>query len=282
MVQETSSTFQLDRTTMLSLGDQLAERFQNASPFPHVIADDILPAALLDDVLSEYPEPEDVQWQSFDLPTEMKLALADTDRMGPVTRNLLAELNGQAFVGFLERLTGISGLIPDPHYEGGGLHQIRRNGYLKIHADFNRHTGLQLDRRINVLVYLNHDWPEGFGGHLELWNKNMTRCEVRTLPIFNRMVIFTTTDFAYHGHPDPLTCPPNRARRSLALYYYTNGRPASELSYTHTTLFRTRPDESISGSRRWQNAAVRWVPPALYDFARSTLNKARERRRGDS
>jgi hypothetical protein len=277
-MQETSSTFQLDRTTMLSLGDQLAARFQNASPFPYVIADDILPATLLDDVLSEYPEPEDVEWQSFDLPTEMKLALADTDRMGPVTRHLLAELNGQVFVDFLERLTGIPGLIPDPHYEGGGLHQIRRGGFLKIHADFNRHSRLPLDRRINVLVYLNHDWPEAFGGHLELWNKTMTRCEVRTLPIFNRMVIFTTSDFAYHGHPDPLTCPPNRARRSIALYYYTNGRPSSELSRSHTTLFRARPHESISRSRYWQNVAVRWMPPALYDAARTMLNKARGRR----
>jgi 2OG-Fe(II) oxygenase superfamily len=281
-MQETSSIFQLDRTTMLSLGDQLAARFQHASPFPHVIADDILPATLLDDVLSEYPEPEDVPWQSFDSPNEMKLALADTDRMGPVTRHLLAEFNGQVFIDFLERLTGINGLIPDPHYEGGGLHQIRRNGFLKVHADFNRHSRLPLDRRINALLYLNHDWPEEFGGHLELWNKSMTRCEVRTLPLFNRMVIFTTTDFAYHGHPDPLTCPPNRARRSIALYYYTNGRPASEVSYTHTTLFRARRNESISRSRHWQDAAARWVPPALYDSARGILNKARERRRCDS
>jgi hypothetical protein len=281
-MQETSSTFQLDRTTMLSLGDQLAARFQHAWPFPHVIVDDILPAILLDDVLSEYPEPEDAPWQSFDSPNEMKLALANTDRMGPVTRHLLAELNGQIFVDFLERLTGITRLIPDPHYEGGGLHQIRRGGFLKVHADFNRHSRLPLDRRINVLLYLNHDWPEGFGGHLELWNKAMTRCEVRTLPLFNRMVIFTTTDFAYHGHPDPLTCPHNRARRSIALYYYTNGRPASEVSYAHTTLFRARHNESIRRSRHWQDTAARWVPPALYDSARGMVKKARERRRCDS
>jgi 2OG-Fe(II) oxygenase superfamily len=281
-MQDTSSTFQLDRTSMLALGDQLAASFQEASPFPHVIVDDVFPGTLLDDVLSEYPEPEDVEWQSFDLPTELKLALADTDRMGPVTRNLLAEFNGQVFVDFLEQLTGIGGLIPDPHYEGGGLHQIRRDGFLKVHADFNRHNRLPLDRRINVLLYLNHDWPEEYGGHLELWNRTMTGCEQRVLPTFNRMVVFATTDFAYHGHPDPLACPPNRARRSMALYYYTNGRPASEVSYTHTTLFRARPDESIARSRRWQDTAARWVPPAVYDAARATLNRARERRGPDS
>jgi hypothetical protein len=276
-MQETNSTFQLDRTSMLSLGDHLAVSFQQASPFPHVVVDDVFPAMLLDDVLSEYPEPEDVEWQSFNLPTELKLALADTDGMGPVTRHLLAEFNGQVFVDFLERLTGITGLIPDPHYEGGGLHQIRRDGFLKVHADFNRHNRLPLDRRINVLLYLNHDWPEAFGGHLELWNRTMTRCEQRILPVFNRMVVFATTDFAYHGHPDPLTCPSNRARRSMALYYYTNGRPASEVSYTHTTLFRARPSESMARSKRWQDTAARWVPPVFYDAARGVLNRVRER-----
>jgi hypothetical protein len=278
-MQDTSTTFQLDRATMLPLAEQLAESFQTAQPFPHIVADGIFPDDLLDAVLSEYPEPEDVPWESFASPSELKLALADTEKMGPATRHLLAELNGQVFVDFLERLTGIVGLIADPHYEGGGLHQIRRDGFLKVHADFNRHGRLPLDRRLNVLLYLNHDWPEDYGGHLELWDKSMTNCAARVLPVFNRMVVFATTDFAYHGHPDPLTCPPDRARRSMAWYYYTNGRPATEVSYTHTTLFRARPDESIARSRRWQDVAARWTPPALFDAARRVQDRVRERRR---
>jgi len=278
-MQETSTTFQLDRATLLPLAEQLAESFQTAEPFPHIVADGIFPADLLDAVLSEYPEPEDVPWESFDSPAELKLALADTEKMGPATRHLLAELNGQVFVDFLERLTGITGLIADPHYEGGGLHQIRRDGFLKVHADFNRHGRLPLDRRLNVLLYLNHDWPEEYGGHLELWDKSMTKCAARVLPVFNRMVVFATTDFAYHGHPDPLTCPPNRARRSMAWYYYTNGRPASEVSYTHSTGFRARPDESIASTRRWQDVAARWTPPALFDAARRVQDRVRARRR---
>jgi Rps23 Pro-64 3,4-dihydroxylase Tpa1-like proline 4-hydroxylase len=281
-MQNTSTTFQLDRATLLPLADQLAESFQNARPFPHIVTDGVFPEELLDAVLAEYPEPEDVPWQSFASPSELKLALADTENMGPATRHLLAELNGQVFVDFLERLTGITSLIPDPHYEGGGLHQIRRDGFLKVHADFNRHGRLPLDRRLNVLLYLNRDWPEDFGGHLELWDKTMTNCAARVLPTFNRMVVFATTDFAYHGHPDPLTCPQNRARRSMALYYYTNGRPASEVSYTHTTLFRARPDEQFARSRQWQDIAARWAPPAVYDAARRMQDRIRQRRRPDS
>jgi hypothetical protein len=95
-------------------------------------------------------------------------------------------------------------------------------------------------------------------------------------------VVFATTDFAYHGHPDPLTCPTDRARRSMALYYYTNGRPASEVSYTHTTMFRSRPNESIPRERAWRDVAARWVPPALYDAARNARHRLRERRRPDA
>lgn len=281
-MQNTTATFQLDRATLLPLAEQLAESFQHARPFPHIVVDGIFPEELLDAILAEYPEPEDGPWESFDSAAELKLALADTENMGPATRHLLAELNGQVFVDFLERLTGIAGLIPDPHYDGGGLHQIRRDGFLKVHADFNRHTRLPLDRRLNVLLYLNHDWPEEFGGHLELWDKSMTQCAERVLPAFNRMVVFATTDFAYHGHPDPLTCPQNRARRSMALYYYTNGRPASEVSYTHTTVFRARPDETIARSRQWQDVAARWAPPAVYDAARRAYDRVRERGRNDS
>ena len=112
---------------------------------------------------------------------------------------LLEFVKGCVFLEFLESLTGIDGLIPDPYYEGGGLHPIVPGGFLKVHADFNWHKDLKLDRRLNVIVYLNRNWKEEYGGHLELWNREMTRCERRVLPIFNRCVIFSTTDFSYHG-----------------------------------------------------------------------------------
>jgi len=172
--------------------------------------------------------------------------------MGNATMLLLHQLNSSTFLNFLESLTGIQGIIPDPHFNGGGLHQIERGGYLKIHVDFNRHKRLKLDRRLNLLLYLNRDWQEEYGGHLELWDRDMNRCHQRILPIFNRCVIFNTNDFSYHGHPDPITCPEGMTRKSLALYYYSNGRPADELQDSggkeaHSTIFRARTaDEDIS------------------------------------
>lgn len=152
---------------------------------------------------------------------------------------MLYRLNSPAVLRFLEVLTGISGLIPDPYFGGSGLHRIERGGFLIIHADFNWHPLLRLDRRLNMLVYLNRDWQESYGGNLELWDRSLLRCEASISPIFNRTVIFSTTDSSFHGHPHPLNCPPERSRQSLSLYYYSNGRPESERSDPHDTLFRT-------------------------------------------
>lgn len=258
------ATFSFDRTALAPFAERMKQAFATAKPFSYAVVDGLFPPEVLEAVLAEFPEPEQAPWQSFDQATEIKLALADTTKMGPATRNFLAECNAQVFVDFLEQVTGITGLIPDPHYAGGGLHQIRRGGYLKVHADFNRHSRLQLDRRLNVLIYLNQDWDESYGGSLELWNKDMSKAEQTILPIFNRLVVFATTSTAYHGHPEPLTCPPERARRSLALYYYTNGRPDDEVHVAHSTLFRPRPGEKVRVSKR--DALRRWVPPPILDW----------------
>jgi len=260
-------TFRLNRETVLAQAEQLKREWASADPFPHIVVDNWFPTEVLDAVIAEYPRPEDdIEWQRFNAPTEVKLALADTAQMGPCTKHLLNELNGQVCIEFLEAVTGIDGLIPDPHLWGGGLHQIRRGGYLKVHADFNHHKRLKLDRRLNALIYLNKNWPESYKGHLELWDKTMSNCRKRVLPSYNRMVVFATTDFSYHGHPDALECPPNRARRSLALYYYSNGRPAEEIAPDHTTLFQQRPGEMFKVRRTMRDVLHRWVPPAISDL----------------
>ncbi len=112
-----------------------------------------------------------------------------------------------------------------------------RGGFLKVHADFNWHPKLKLDRRLNVLIYLNRDWKDEYGGALELWDRSMTGPEKSVLPVFNRTVVFSTTDFSYHGHPHPLACPEATTRKSVSLYYYSNGRPDEEKSAPHDTIF---------------------------------------------
>jgi len=231
---------------------------------------------VLDEVLAEFPKPADADWFAFDSPVERKLATKDDTAMGDATRHVLAELNSAAFLDFLERLTGIDGLVPDPHFLGGGLHQIERGGHLKVHADFNRHPRTGLERRLNVLVYLNRGWQDEHGGAFELWSQDMARCEERVLPIFNRCVVFSTTSTSFHGHPEPLNCPPGETRKSMALYYYSRDRPPEGSRAAHNTLFKSRPGEALPAPdplaerlrRRAEQAAVALTPPILLDAVR--------------
>jgi len=243
---------------------KLREGYAQADPFPHAVIDNLFPESVLDAVLSEFPRPDGLDWERFDNPNEKKLALKTELQLGSASRHFLWQLNSQVFISFLETLTGIGGLVPDPHLLGGGLHQIVRGGMLKVHADFNHHKKLNLERRTNLLVYLNRDWKEEYGGHLELWNREMTRCVKRVLPVFNRCVVFSTTDFSYHGHPVPLTCPEGWSRKSIAMYYYTNGRPAEQVSQEHSTLFQPRPGETIPPPPHTFKSVVKsLVPPIL-------------------
>lgn len=270
-------SFFIEPSYLESLLETGADRYQKAHPYPHIVMDDFLPVDVLENVLAEFPPPGAIRWNRYANDREMKLEASSELNMGPHTRLLLRELNSSVFLNFLEALTGIEGLIPDPHYVGGGMHQIQRGGFLKVHTDFNRHTRLKLDRRLNLLIYLNKDWEESYGGHFEMWDREMKKCEARVLPIFNRCVVFSTTDFSYHGHPDPLTCPEGWTRKSIAMYYYTNGRPEHEVTNEHSTVFRARPGEAFEADKEtkssWKEIAKKFVPPIALEARRKLMGK---------
>jgi len=257
-----------------ALAEKSAEQYRTAKPFPHITFDDFLPEAAVEAALRDYPQPKEVAWTKFNNAQEKKLAFDAVERLPASDRDVLYFLNSRPMLQFLEVLTGIKGIIPDPYFEGGGLHQIVPGGKLGVHADFNKHPRLDLDRRINVLIYLNKDWKEEYGGHFELWNREMTQAEVKILPVFNRCAIFSTTSWSYHGHPTPLTCPPDRTRKSIATYYYTNGRPEEEVTEAHSTLFMARPGEEVTEPAKqakgeaWTPRRVAWAltPPILHEM----------------
>ena len=139
---------------------------------------------------------------------------------------IIHEASSPLFLAWLMAVTGERALLPDPYLGGGGIHQIAAGGFLKVHADFNWSEQLQLYRRLNLLLYLNPDWQPQWGGALELWNADMSACAETILPDNNTMVIFTTDDRSFHGHPHSLACPGKVLRDSIALYYYSPIRPA--------------------------------------------------------
>jgi len=232
-------------------GEELSKKYLSADPFQHIVIDNFFYKDILDSIIDNFPKSSNDFNNNFNKKSEKKLSLNQTDKFSDTTNNFINFLNSSLFIKFLQKLTSIKEtLIPDPYLLGGGLHELRNGGYLNIHSDFNRHPKMKLDRRLNLLIYLNKDWKNSFGGQLELWNKDMTKCCQSIIPEFNRMVVFSTNSFSYHGNPNKIDCPSNLTRKSLALYYYSNGRPEHELDLgDHTTIFRKRPgseDEDTS------------------------------------
>lgn len=255
-------------TELSLLAEYHAASYQQAEPFPHIVLDNFFDSNYLKGLAQNFPNLlSDSHLEQFSSQKEVKSASHLEQGIPEKHLELIRFMNAQPFLSFIQQLTGIKEtLISDPYLVGGGLHQIRAGGMLKVHADFNKHRLLGLDRRINVLVYLNEDWHESYGGHLELWDRKMKACQQRILPIFNRLVVFSTTDFSYHGHPDPLTCPEHRTRNSIALYYYSNGRPKSEIDVANvsaTTKFVARPESTAD-----RKAFVRLDRGNLIDMAK--------------
>jgi len=211
---------------------ELGPTYRAAKPFPHIVLDGVFDEAILDGVLAEWPARDAVPWITHDDDLERgKHTNGDIGRFGPSAQRVLTEISRPFFLEFLTELTGITALIPDPYFAAAGLFETTEGGYLDIHADFSINARTGLDRRCNVLIYLNHDWTDANGGQLEFWRARPFRRETSIVPTFNRMVIFDTRPSAYHGHPNPVVAPPTGSRRAISAYYFTRGRPFREQFY---------------------------------------------------
>lgn len=223
------------------IDERYAIQYQANNP-NYIVLDDFIShekVARIEEAFNEI-KPND-KWYAYDTPFEKKLATDKIEIMPWVIRDMLFELNSQEFVQYLETLTGIDGLIPDPWLRGGGIHIIPQGGFLDIHSDRSYHPKLGLYRRVNVLIYLNRSYMPNYGGRFELWDKDMKECITKIDPIFNRCVIFNTDAESMHGHPDPWKS--NRPRMSLATYYFTKDIPENFKANLESTDFRKRPSD---------------------------------------
>lgn len=244
-------------------GCELADQYSSAEPFPHAVIDNFISPNLLEECLEFFPEENDPESITFNRDQERFKTGFNPDYLPVKLRSFFYSLNSRPFIKFLENISGIKGLIADPYYVGGGFHRINQGGHLSVHADFNHHAGLDLERRINVLIYLNKDWSEEYGGQIELWNEDMSKCVVSATPEFNRCVIFNTTSESYHGNPNPINHPEGTPRRSIALYYYT--ATWDGLKRNHSTQFRARnqSDDKIDWNIKIDEFSNDIFPPFL-------------------
>ena len=224
------------------------EAFSSAEPFPHVVIDGFLDASAGRAIAAEYPTFENAKALGFSFNAvneRKKIQITDKTRFPPAVRQLNDFLASDAFLADLSALTGIPNLIADEALSGGGMHMTGPHGRLDVHVDFNRGEH-DLYRRLNLLLYLNPEWDEGWGGQIELWDRAVKDCRVSLPPVLGRCLIFETSQASFHGVA-PLKCPPDRVRRSFATYYYTKEPPAHGDTAMHSTIFRARPDEKLRG-----------------------------------
>ena len=264
-----------DAISLRERGRELNKSYVGATPFPHIVIDDFLSAEVLDLCLANFPSSPDPESVSFERAQERYKTSFNPDYLAGPARSLFYSLNSQPFVQFLENLTGIEGLIPDPYFLGGGFHQTTNGGHLSVHTDFNLHKPLQLERRLNVLIYLNRGWDLSYGGALELWDRDVKQCVRRIAPEFGRCVVFSTTDTSFHGHPEPVRHPEGKPRRSIALYYYTATWDDAKRSVT--TQFQARP--GTADAFDWRVRGREWVTDLLPPILLRAVRRVARRRR---
>jgi Rps23 Pro-64 3,4-dihydroxylase Tpa1-like proline 4-hydroxylase len=261
---------EMDPQQARTLGESMAGEYCFADPFPHIVLDDFLPQALAERMLEHFPAeplPGDMVFEKGYVGLHKRQVFPG--ECDEAVRNTFAFFNSRPMLEFLEGLTAIQGLIPDPYFTGGGFHELRRGGKLGIHADFRINEQLHLTRRLNVLIYLNKDWRSEYGGELELWARDMSGPKRFVPPLFNRCVVFNTDADSFHGHPEPLNTPEERTRRSIALYYYTASKRVYEEVPAHSTMYVARDADTARvkiealGSRT-QNYLKDWLPPVAF------------------
>jgi len=207
----------IDTGCFVALADRHSAAYTAAKPFPHTCIDDFLFPSAAQAIADSIPEPgKDRKWDFyFAKGFEEKWAISDYLSLPAPAREFVNEFNSGPFIRFLEKLTGIAHLLPDPHLHGGGIHLVKRGGVLQVHSDFNWSEQLAAHRRVNVFVYFNPGWQQDWKGSLELWDAQGQACMASYLPLFNRLVVFTART-PFTGTPRrssvPRACGASRSR----------------------------------------------------------------------
>lgn len=265
-------TLEADTKQAEEAGKRFASQYQSAEPYHHISIDNFLPLEVAERVREEAlavgaKAPENTS------PQEHLKTSYNPDKLPFYTRAVFGALNSPAFLRFLEEMTGIENLIPDPYFKGAGIHRTNNGGYLGVHADFNVHKEMNLERRLNILIYLNPNWADDYGGAFEIWTKDMETRVAAFPPIMNRMCCFSTSSDSYHGNPEPVNHPSGDPRLSIALYYYTPTWDGTKAA--HSTLFRPRPGTSdkTAGREHRRKFARDVLPPILYRRLQGPLHR---------
>ena len=234
--------------------DQLKRSYVNSKPFSHIKISNFLNNDYAEEIFKKYPNDFE-NWHKYYNPLEVKYANDSINSFDKPIKDLFYFLSSKEIVNIFSEITNIKDLTFDPYLHGAGLHSHPRNGRLNMHLDYEKHPKLEnMERRLNIILFLNKDWKEEWNGDNQLWDKDMKKCVVRSYPEFNRAIIFQTNDISWHGVPDKIMCPDNVFRKSLAYYYISPLVSESDESkfgndgsgFRTKATFTKRPDDEYS------------------------------------
>ena len=223
--------------------NKLHSIYKNNIPFPHITIDNFFDETFANELVKSFPNRNDKNWIKYWNPIEKKYALNKFDTNLPYT-NLFHVLQSPDFLDYMKILTDIPNLETDPHLHGAGIHMHPNGGKLDMHLDYSIHPITKKQRRLNLIIYLNKEWKESYGGELQLWDKDFIEPKQRIFPKFNRAVLFQTNDISYHGLPQMIQCPEEESRKSIAIYYVSD--PTSSNNIRYKANFRPLPSQKIN------------------------------------
>jgi hypothetical protein len=234
---------------------KLAATFSNGKPFPHVVIEDFLSDAFCSEIIAQFPDFDERSAINEDGQVGGKSTRERVRELGPAYARLDDLMRSREFLGLVGGITGIRELKYDPWYFGGGTHENRHGQDLDPHIDFNYHPISGQHRRLNLIIYLNEEWDDAWGGLLQLhkdpYSEPGNDQIVTVSPRRNRCVIFETSERSWHGF-ERIQLPQEKrqiSRKSFAVYFYSKQRPASETADEHSTVYVERhlPERYVPG-----------------------------------
>ncbi len=249
----------------------LAAAFRRASPFPHLVMDDLFPAPMLQAMAKEFDAAVSSDWREYHGGLQRKRGTPPGGHLPPAVQDYFNVVYSGPFIRLLSRITGIDDLIPDPALYGGGMHEVDAGGSFEIHMDFATHPRTRLTNRLVLITYFNETWTSEDGGALELWELEPPRCAATVLPNFGRTVIMEQSARAAHGHPKPIR--EGRQRRSAVAYFYTNGLGTRGTNDVLATTYV--PHAGYSRRQKAELYLRRFTPPMIIKGFKAINNAAR-------
>jgi hypothetical protein len=211
-----------DKDTLLNFASAYDHTYRMAEPFPHASLKNVIPWEIMDEIHRDFPSETELDFEQL---SEGNLLLSKPTLFPDSVGFLIKEMSSPLFLTFLENLSGIKGLIPDPHFEGAGLNICKRGSLIDLYQDSNIHSKLGLHKRVKIVLFLNKDWNPKWGGELELWAKDKGEPVKSIVPEFNRFICMSNSERCRYASLNQVNCPSGHVKKFISIYYYSAEPP---------------------------------------------------------